>query len=226
MFAVSAGDLVYFSREHRRSIRADTATTIVDVALMDTVDGRFVTDPLPDSFVVKQFSSHEPTVVGLIEDMECQWDSASPTRSGDVVICSRIATMVASVAVRRWFELGCAAPEWLRRVDDPHISRALDEVHRELGRPWSVDDLARTAAMSRSAFALRFRDLLGQSPAAYLAAARMDAAKDMLVGRDKTVTEIAHRLGYNSDAGFSRAFRRHVGIPPALWRSRQQGMIG
>ncbi|MGV8874890.1 MAG: helix-turn-helix transcriptional regulator [Rhodococcus sp. (in: high G+C Gram-positive bacteria)] len=143
--------------------------------------------------------------------MRAGWAPGGSARLGDSVICSRIGTMVASVAVRRWFELGCAEAHWLRQVQDPHISRAVDELHRDLRRAWTVDDLARVAAMSRSGFAVRFRDLLGQPPVAYLAAVRIDAAKQMLAHDDVTVTEISHRLGYGSDAGFSRAFQRHEG---------------
>ncbi|KQU52414.1 hypothetical protein ASG84_24850 [Rhodococcus sp. Leaf278] len=172
--------------------------------------------------VVHRFSHHEPQVIALIEGMRAGWASSDSARLGDSVICSRIGTMVASVAVRRWFELGCAEAGWLRQVQDPHISRAVDELHRDLGRAWTVDDLARVAAMSRSAFAVRFRDLLGRPPVAYLAAARIELAKQMLAHDHVTVTEISRRLGYGSDAGFSRAFQRHEGASPARWRAARR----
>lgn len=218
---LSAGDLVLFARGHRRRLRALTEGSTIEVALVPTVAGRAADDALPDAMVLRRFSEHEPQVIGLIEQMQAGWAPAGSKRVGDAVICSRIGTMIVSVAIRRWFELGCAATGWLRDVQDPHVGRALEELHGDLGRSWSVDDLARSAAMSRSAFAARFRELLGESPATYLAAARMDAAKALLARSESTVTEVAHRLGYESDAGFSRAFRRHVGASPSQWRAAQ-----
>lgn len=219
---LATGDLVLFARGHQRWLRATTAGSTIEVSLVPAVAGRDAVERLPDAMVVRRFAEHEPRVIGLIDEMQAGCDPVGSVRDGDAVICSRIGTMVASVAIRRWFELGCAATGWLRDVQDPHVGRALEALHGDLGRGWSVDELARAAAMSRSAFALRFRELLGQSPATYLAAARMDAAKAMLARRESTVTEVAHRLGYESDAGFSRAFRRHVGASPSRWRAAQR----
>ncbi len=219
---VAAGDLVFLPRVHRYRLRAQTRISAVRVSMVPTVDGRTSVDTLPAAMVVHRFSHHEPQVIALIEEMSAGCEPDRATRPGDSIICSRIGTMVASVAVRRWFELGCAEADWLRQVQDPHISRAVDELHRDLSRSWTVDDLARVAAMSRSAFAVRFRDLLGQPPVAYLSAARIDAAKRLLASGDMTVIEVSHRLGYGSDAGFSRAFQRHEGLSPARWRAARQ----
>lgn len=219
---LSAGDLVLFARGHTRHLRAVTSGSTVEVGLVPAVAGRAAVESLPDAMVVRRFADHEPQVIGLIEQMQAGGAPAGSQRVGDAVICSLTGTMIASVAIRRWFELGCAATGWLRDVQDPHVGRALEELHGDLGRSWSVDDLARSAAMSRSAFALRFRELLGQSPATYLAAVRMDAAKALLARGDSTVIDVAHRLGYESDAGFSRAFRRHVGASPSQWRTAQR----
>ncbi|GGF19639.1 helix-turn-helix domain-containing protein [Williamsia phyllosphaerae] len=219
---IAAGDLVIVPRVHRYRLRAQTRTSAVRVNMVPTVDGRTAADTLPSAMTVRRFSHHEPQVIALIEDMSAGCGPNGSVRLGDSVICSRSGTMVVSVAIRRWFELGCAEAGWLRQVQDPHISRAVDELHRDLGRSWTVDDLARVAAMSRSGFAVRFRDLLGQPPVAYLAAARIDAAKRMLKHGDVTVTEVSHRLGYGSDAGFSRAFQRHEGVSPTRWRAARR----
>ncbi|RMB57882.1 AraC family transcriptional regulator [Tessaracoccus antarcticus] len=146
------------------------------------------------------------------------WLATDPARAGDGVICGRIALTVVSAAVRSWSELGCAPQRWLQRAKDPHLVRALDALQADPGEPWTVDSLARVAAMSRSAFAGRFRAVMEQSPAAYLAAVRMDVAADLLVHEELSVAETARRLGYESEAGFSRAFRRHTGSTPSQWR--------
>ena len=223
---LDAGDLVILPRVHRYRLRARTPTSAVRASMVPTVDGRTAVDTLPSVMTVHGFSDHEPQVIALIEDMGAGCGTDGSVRLGDSVICSRSGTMVVSVAIRRWFELGCAEAGVLRQVQDPHISRAVDALHGDLGRSWTVDDLARVATMSRSGFAVRFRDLLGQTPVAYLAAARIDAAKRMLTHGDVTVTEVSHRLGYGSDAGFSRAFQRHEGVSPTRWRTARRGSRG
>ncbi|RIJ71339.1 AraC family transcriptional regulator [Nakamurella silvestris] len=160
-------------------------------------------------------------MTALIDDMKHGWSPAGLRRRGDAVICGRIATTLLSVALRLWIELGCGADRWLQTVEDPRIGQAVDGMHSDLTRTWSVDDLARLATMSRSAFAARFREVVGTTPASYLTAIRMEAARELLRTEDVTVTELAYRVGYSSDAGFSRAFRRHTGVVPSRWRTQR-----
>jgi AraC-like DNA-binding protein len=91
-------------------------------------------------------------------------------------------------------------------------------MHAEPARDWSVEDLAREAGVSRSALADRFASLIGESPMRYLAAWRMHLAKQMLSEGTLAMAEIAERVGYDSEYAFNRAFKRHVGEPPATWR--------
>ncbi|GAB3410072.1 hypothetical protein GCM10027515_29960 [Schumannella luteola] len=221
---LTAGDIVFFAHPRLRTLRAHTPTQLVEVGVTPAGDRRSAAlDALPDLLLVRDFDIHERPIVGLIESM-CATRSKpiGSLRGGDAIICGRIVTTIASVAVRRWAESGCAPAHWLTGSVDAHIGRALSAVHTQLDRAWTVEELARIAAMSRSAFAARFRDVVGSSPAGYLASARMDAALDLLPRRELTVTEVARRLGYESEAGFSRAFRRHVGASPAEWRESRQ----
>ncbi|MDJ0362522.1 AraC family transcriptional regulator [Rhodococcus sp. H29-C3] len=216
---MAEGDLMFFSRGIRRQVRALAEAELLNVTFEPSVRERPSVETLPDWLVVWRFDEHEPNVVVLVENMARHpWLATDPARVGDGVICGRIALTVVSAAVRSWSELGCAPERWLQRVMNPHLARALDALHADPGEPWTVDSLARVAAMSRSAFAERFRVAMGQSPAAYLAAVRMDAAADLLTGEQLSVAETAQRLGYESEAGFSRAFRRHTGSTPSQWR--------
>jgi AraC-like DNA-binding protein len=108
---------------------------------------------------------------------------------------------------------------WLAATNDPIVSRALKLIHEDPIRDWTVDDMARAAATSRSVLGERFRALLGQSPMHYLVEWRMQLAANLLVSTDLRLAAIAEQSGYGSEAAFSRAFHRHVGMSPAQWRS-------
>ena len=107
---------------------------------------------------------------------------------------------------------------WLAGLHDPHVGRVLSLIHALPERPWTVDELAREAAISRAGLAKRFVDLVGQSPIHYLAGWRMHLARNLLRESTLGIGEIAGRVGYDSEAAFNRAFRRLVGSPPATWR--------
>ncbi|HEX6940489.1 MAG TPA: helix-turn-helix transcriptional regulator [Longimicrobiales bacterium] len=81
-----------------------------------------------------------------------------------------------------------------------------------------MDELARAVFLSRSALAQRFTEVVGESPMRYLAAWRIQLARDLLRHGDPTIARVAARVGYTSDVAFHRAFKRHVGAPPAGWR--------
>ncbi len=107
---------------------------------------------------------------------------------------------------------------WLAGLNDPHVGRALALMHAEPARAWTVEMLAQEAGASRSALAKRFVDLIGEAPIQYLASWRMQLARRLLRESNAGIAELAARVGYESEAAFSRAFRRAVGVPPATWR--------
>jgi AraC-like DNA-binding protein len=110
-----------------------------------------------------------------------------------------------------------APPGLLRGLADERLAPALRQVHSQIARPWTVPLLARTAALSRSAFFERFTRTVGLPPMEYLLVWRMALAKDLLRRRDFSVGEVAERVGYGSASTFSTAFRRHVGQPPSRY---------
>jgi AraC-like DNA-binding protein len=134
---------------------------------------------------------------------------------------TRLADIVMTQIVRAWIETRPAdLSGWLAAVTDPQIGTALAKIHREPGQAWTVDALASAAGMSRSLFSERFMSLLGVSPARYLLQWRMRLAAVWLKNENMTVSEIASRLGYASDAAFSRAFKRFLGLSPGSVRGR------
>ncbi len=107
---------------------------------------------------------------------------------------------------------------WLAAMRDPQIGRVLAAIHREPEKSWSVDELASLAGLSRSIFHQRFMELLGVSPARYVAQRRMDVARRLLRENRLSVAQTAARLGYESESSFSRAFKRLTGHAPGFFR--------
>ena len=107
---------------------------------------------------------------------------------------------------------------WLRALLDPHVGQALRLIHEAPAEPWTVTKLAAKVGMSRSAFALRFASVAGETPLQYLLRWRAQKAAVMLRGGTETITEIAARVGYGSEAAFNKAFKRMTGQAPGAYR--------
>jgi AraC-like DNA-binding protein len=103
---------------------------------------------------------------------------------------------------------------WLSAIFDPQIGTALSAIHNMVNAPWTVESMAAAAGMSRSAFAARFKEPLAQTPLEYVTEWRMQKAMQLLQLRDKKLIDIARSVGYESDAAFSKAFKRVVGANP------------
>jgi transcriptional regulator GlxA family with amidase domain len=110
------------------------------------------------------------------------------------------------------------ATGWLAGLRDRFVGKVLALMHEQPDRPWSVDDLAHEVGLSRSALHERFVKYIHQPPMQYLASWRIQLGARMLRESNRKVAEIALDVGYDSEAAFSRAFRRLVGMPPAAWR--------
>ena len=107
---------------------------------------------------------------------------------------------------------------WLAGLRDDAIGRTLSLLHDRPAHPWSLDDLAKEAGLSRSVLAERFNHFVGTPPMHYLAQWRMQLAASLLSGTNVTIAEVAERVGYGSEAALSRAFKRLVGLAPSAWR--------
>jgi transcriptional regulator GlxA family with amidase domain len=108
---------------------------------------------------------------------------------------------------------------WLAALHDPIVGRALTELHGAPAWPWTLDELARRSACSRSTLNERFSRLVGRAPMQYLAVWRLQLAAELLQTTQLGVSAVAYRVGYESEAAFNRAFRRAMGKPPAQWRA-------
>ena len=206
------------------ALEGEGETTLMVVELEFADNAPHLMTMLPGFLSVTGFDALEPAAAALAENMGVVDQKACPLRSGDPVICRMMASTLLLTLIRAWADNGCAPEGWPALSQDPFLDRVVDAIHEEPGREWTVELLANVAAMSRSVFAERFRTVLGRSPVNYVTEVRMDAAKGML-DAGRSVSQISRELGYASDEGFSRAFRRHTGMTPSLWRMAHRTRI-
>ena len=108
-----------------------------------------------------------------------------------------------------------------RALIDPQIGKALEVIHQQPDHPWTVAELAARVSMSRTGFAVRFTTMAGIAPLEYVRKWRMQKASDFLRQGEEPLEDIAGRVGYESGAAFSKAFKREMGLPPGLYRKAQ-----
>jgi AraC-like DNA-binding protein len=143
---------------------------------------------------------------------------------GAATIMSKMSELLFVEAVRRYLTtIPDAQTGFLAGLRDPAVGKALALMHTQVARDWTAEDLADAVNLSRSAFADRFTQLMGQPPMRYLTGWRMQVAKHKLREGRQTIAQIAFDVGYESEAAFTRAFKREVGVPPATWRKDRMG---
>jgi AraC-like DNA-binding protein len=148
-------------------------------------------------------------------------EARSP-RPGGAGVLAKLAEVLFIEVLRLYMnEQGEGRKGWLAGVGDRVVGAALDALHRNPAKAWTLDELARTAGTSRSVLAERFQQLVGASPIQYLTQWRMLLAANLLSRSNAPLTRIAEDVGYQTDTAFSRAFRREYGAPPAAWRRSQ-----
>jgi AraC-like DNA-binding protein len=138
--------------------------------------------------------------------------------AGAPAMLARLAELLFVEALRRHLATGTGAAGWTAGLRDPVVRTALACMHEDLARRWTTEELAARCNLSRSAFADRFTRALGEPPLRYLSARRLERARIMLGETADSLARIAYAAGYESEAAFSRAFRREYGVPPATWR--------
>ncbi|MBZ4416714.1 AraC family transcriptional regulator [Myxococcus sp. RHSTA-1-4] len=143
-------------------------------------------------------------------------DESNEKRAGRDLVLTRLVEVLLIEALRTTSG-DDAPPGLLRGLADARLAPAIRQMHGHLSRPWTVDQLAKTAALSRSTFFERFTRTVGLPPMEYLLAWRMAVARNLLRGHDLGIAEVAERVGYGSASTFSTAFTRHVGQPPSRY---------
>jgi AraC-like DNA-binding protein len=183
----------------------------------DSVQGNPIVATLPAAMILKVEE------VGPAEWIRSTFQYAAQEvasgRPGSATVLAKLSELLFVEAVRRYVEdLPADQTGWLAGLRDPLVARTLALMHGDLTRAWSVDELGREAGMSRSALADRFSRLIGMAPMHYLAHWRMQVAAQKLSGSSASLAQVAGLVGYDSEAAFSRAFKKAFGSSPATWR--------
>jgi len=144
---------------------------------------------------------------------------------GSELVVNRLADMlfIHSIRVHIGAQSEACKSGLLRAIFDPQIGVALKSMHEKVEHPWTVESLATACGMSRSAFAVRFKELVGETPLEYLTSWRMQKATGLLQKGDQKLFEVAKSVGYDSDAAFSKAFKRVFGVAPREYRRNATG---
>jgi len=192
---------------------------------------RFNLDPLhpllammPDVMHAGALVQRDPTVPGLLEAMERE---VSLDRIGACGILARLADVLAASIIRAWVECGCSdSTGWIAAVQCPRIGDVMAAIHADPERDWSVPVLAKLMGASRSTFAEVFTRTVGDTPARYVTKVKMFQARHWIAHEGMRVTVAAQRLGYDSEASFTRAFKRVTGQLPGAVRRERAGSRG
>jgi len=163
--------------------------------------------------------SASPQLAGLVPLILSE--SASPGAGGSIVL-ARLAVLLLGHALRLWVSTAGQSACGLRAVSDPAIGGALRLMHARPAESWTVEQLASSVAMSRSAFAARFTELVGEPPLQYLAHWRMTLAAQRLREDDAVIADVAQAVGYANPVAFSKAFSRMQGVGPGTFRRKER----
>lgn len=244
--ALSSGDfvLVPYRKGHRMWSQPDASTPDVDDLPQKMLSDRFsllshggggattkvVCGILQMDFpAVGKIINALPRVIHLNKrSLHGEWlkqtlhiiaSEAQELRPGSETVISRLSDVLVVQAIREWvYSDDAATTGQLAALKDKYIGKAITSVLQAPGQEWSVQSLADEAAMSRSAFAVRFKELVAESPMQFVSRVRMQKALFELRSSERSVVEIAEQLGYESETAFRRAFKRVFGFPPGAVR--------
>jgi AraC-like DNA-binding protein len=184
---------------------------------LDPVSGGFLADVLPPLIHVQANSSHAAVLQWLLQQLVNEQASETP---GVSLATTQLVQLMFVQILRVHLETaGTSAIGLLRTISDKRLAPALRLMHCDPGRSWHLEDLARSAAMSRTTFASYFKEVAGVAPLSYLTEWRMHLAERALRDESTAVSTLAQSLGYTSESAFSHAFKRVVGVSPKYYRT-------
>lgn len=198
------------------------ATAICGVVQFDSPAAHQLMQLLPRLITVSGWGS-APEADWIHSTLRLMADEAREFHAGGEAVITRLADILVIQALRAWIATDPAAKTgWLGALQDKHIGRALAAIHRSAAPPWSLESLAAEVGLSRSAFAERFTELVGEPAMRYVLRWKMQTALNWFKRDGAAVAEVASRLGYDSEAAFSRAFKRVIGVAPGAARRQHK----
>ena len=242
--ALGPGDIVLLPRGASHVVADDPRTPPVDVPCLDgstpietaSLGGQGARSLLLSGGYRLDWSRPHPLLAALPEVLHVPADPGrhqslrraiallgeelESGRPGRGAILSALIDAMFPLIVRAWIDNDppCQEGDWPLALTDPAIAGALEEIHADPQRDWTVESLAHEAGLSRAAFARRFAGVVGEPPLAYLTRWRMTVAGRLLRESDMTLAAVARRVGYTSEFAFAKAFKRAYGIAPGAYR--------
>lgn len=172
---------------------------------------RVLLDSLPPVLVVRQGTCSD-AIQWLLTRIAKELRTMGP---GSALMIEHLSHILLVEVIRQYLaQTSAPAVGWLAALADPYIARAVEAMHAEPARSWTVEAMAKEAAMSRTSFAVRFRKVAGQTPVGYLTSLRMLLASDRLHRSEDSIASIAAQVGYMSESAFANAFKREMGCTP------------
>lgn len=242
---LEVGDGVVLTRKMRFVMATDKACSPTESAeekrprVRETVNyggsdniliaGKMEIDPISSELLLRElpdiiyFETTPDESVGLSPLMKLLFMEKVSGRPGASQACNHLMHLIMIEALRAWYERGSVDCQGiLKAYKDPRIVTALNAIHREPERSWTLNELSAIAGMSRASFSKNFNDLTGQSPISYVTHWRMFIASKWLRTENKSVKQISFGLGYKSESIFSTAFKRIYGQSPSAYRTTMQ----
>jgi len=193
-----------------------TTTFISGFFEIDSLDARPLLDVLPRLLHLKSEQNRSRAFQAVLELLAAEADAPG---LGSEAVVRRLFELLFVHAVRAYSQQwGTEKTGWLAAVADRNLALAIEAMHATPETPWTVRRLAQKAGMSRSAFAARFKKIVGQAPLAYLTEWRIYQAARLIEANDNKISVIARRIGYQSEAAFTKAFRKVMGRNPSEYR--------
>jgi AraC-like DNA-binding protein len=194
-----------------------TVTTFVSGSFeLDALEARQLLRALPSMLYLKLDQHRSLAFQSVLEMLALETESPG---LGSEAVVSRLFELLFVHAIRAYsMQPGGPTRGWLGAIADRHLTRALEAMHRAPAQDWTVESLARTAGMSRSSFAARFKSVVGQSPLDYLTQWRIYCATRLLRQGNVALSEVSRQVGYESVAAFNRVFRRETAMTPGAFR--------
>jgi len=191
------------------------------------IGGHFeFTSPVLHPFIqslpkVIKINSHQNEIrLWLEQSAAFMNEELSTGRAGSSVILGRLAEVIFILIIRAYIEEAEVGQGFLRAIKDPKISTSLNYMHAAPEKEWTLEQLAAAAGMSRSLYCREFKRLLGETPLVYLTNWRILKSQEFLLENKENISEIAEKVGYQSEAAFNRLFKSKVGETPASYRRR------
>ena len=190
----------------------------------DHIAGEKLISQLPPLIHMRSDNGQLPYPLSALTQLMAE--EAAMLRAGGETVVAHLADIIVIQAIRYWVEHAAEAGSgWLGALKDPKIGKALAMMHSHPEHPWTVEQLAQHAGMSRSGFSARFTETIGTSAKQYLTEWRMHLARKKILHAPVPLIELAEELGYTSEAAFSRAYKRVFGVPPLRQQRTQPSLL-